>query len=83
MVAEDIIIAPVVTEKSSADMQEGKYTFKVAKKATKVDIKNAVEKYTFYWTPKSTTKIVLFTADNDDIVPSKNSDNLFYFLQKN
>ena len=44
MVAEDIIIAPVVTEKSSADMQEGKYTFKVAKKATKVDIKNAVEK---------------------------------------
>ena len=45
MVAEDIILAPVVTEKSSADMQEGKYTFKVAKKATKVEIKNAVEKY--------------------------------------
>ena len=44
MVAEEIIIAPVVTEKSSADMQEGKYTFKVAKKATKVEIKNAVEK---------------------------------------
>ena len=44
MVAEDIIIAPVVTEKSNMDMQEGKYTFKVAKKATKVDIKNAVEK---------------------------------------
>ena len=44
MVAEDIILAPVVTERSSADMQEGKYTFKVAKKATKVDIKNAVEK---------------------------------------
>ena len=44
IVAEDIIIAPVVTEKSNMDMQEGKYTFKVAKKATKVDIKNAVEK---------------------------------------
>ena len=44
MVAEDIILAPVVTEKSSSDMQEGKYTFKVAKKATKVDIKNAVER---------------------------------------
>lgn len=44
MVAEEIIIAPVVTEKSSADMQEGKYTFKVAKKATKVQIRNAVEK---------------------------------------
>ena len=44
MIAEDIILAPVVTERSNADMQEGKYTFKVAKKATKVDIKNAVEK---------------------------------------
>ena len=44
MVAEDIILAPIVTEKSSVDMQEGKYTFRVAKNATKVDIKNAVEK---------------------------------------
>ena len=44
MVAEGIILAPVVTEKSSADMQEGKYTFRVAKKATKIDVKNAVEK---------------------------------------
>ena len=44
MVAEDIILAPVVTEKSTMDMQEGKYTFKVAKKATKVEIRNAVEK---------------------------------------
>ena len=44
MVAEDIILAPVVTEKSNMDMQEGKYTFKVAKKATKIEIKNAVEK---------------------------------------
>ena len=44
MMAEDIIIAPVVTEKSSDGIQEGKYTFKVNKKATKVDIKRAVEK---------------------------------------
>ena len=44
MVAEDIILAPVVTEKSSDGIQEGKYTFKVNKKATKIDIKNAVEK---------------------------------------
>ena len=41
---EDIIIAPVITEKSNMDMQEGKYTFEVNKKATKVDIANAVEK---------------------------------------
>ena len=44
MVAEDVILEPVVTEKSSSEMQNGKYTFKVAKKATKVEIKNAVEK---------------------------------------
>ena len=44
MKPEDIIIAPVVTEKSNMDMQEGKYTFEVNKKATKVDIANAVEK---------------------------------------
>ena len=44
MVAEDIILAPVVTEKSSTGIQDGKYTFKVAKNATKIQIKNAVEK---------------------------------------
>ena len=44
MNAEDIIIKPIITEKSSAGLQEGKYTFKVAKKATKVQIAQAVEK---------------------------------------
>lgn len=44
MVAEEIIVKPIITEKSNMDMQEGKYTFKVAKKATKVEIRNAVEK---------------------------------------
>lgn len=41
---EDIIVAPIITEKSSTNMQEGKYTFKVNKKATKIQIANAVEK---------------------------------------
>ena len=44
MKPEDIIIEPVITEKSNADMQMGKYTFEVNRKATKVDIANAVEK---------------------------------------
>ena len=44
MLPEEIILAPVVTEKSNDSMQLGKYTFKVNKKATKVDIKRAVEK---------------------------------------
>src|SRR5574344_2249076 len=44
MLAEDIIIKPIVTEKSNDGLQGGKYTFKVNKKATKVDIAKAVEK---------------------------------------
>ena len=44
MKPEDIIIAPIITEKSNDGLQEGKYTFKVNKKATKVEIANAVEK---------------------------------------
>ena len=44
MKPEEIIIAPVVTEKSNDELQEGKYTFKVNKKATKVEIAKAVEK---------------------------------------
>ena len=44
MLAEEIIIAPVVTEKSNDELQEGRYTFKVNKKATKVQIAQAVEK---------------------------------------
>ena len=41
---EDVIIAPVVTEKSNDQINLGKYTFKVNKNATKVDIARAVEK---------------------------------------
>ena len=44
MLAEEVIVRPIVTEKSNDGLQEGKYTFEVNKKATKVDIANAVEK---------------------------------------
>ena len=40
----DIIVRPHITEKSSADVQDGKYTFVVDIKATKIDIKKAIEK---------------------------------------
>ena len=40
---EEIIVKPIITEKSSTAVAEGKYTFKVANKATKVQIANAVE----------------------------------------
>ena len=39
----DVLIKPVVTEKSSALMAEGKYTFRVDKDANKIEIKYAVE----------------------------------------
>jgi len=39
----DIIIAPVVTEKSSALSTSGIYTFKVIKSATKDQIKKAIQ----------------------------------------
>ena len=39
----DIIIAPVITEKSMAERSNNVYTFKVVKAATKDEIKNAIE----------------------------------------
>ena len=44
MLAHDIIIRPIITEKSMMGIAEKKYTFEVAKTATKIDIANAVEK---------------------------------------
>lgn len=41
--AQEIILAPVITEESMMGTAEKKYTFKVAKDATKIDIKKAVE----------------------------------------
>ena len=40
----DVIIAPIITEKSMDDAAERKYTFKVAKNANKTEIKLALEK---------------------------------------
>ena len=39
----DIIIKPIVTEQSMAEMATNKYTFVVDKKANKTEIKKAVE----------------------------------------
>lgn len=42
--AYDVIIAPVVTEKSADQMEASVYTFIVSKDANKIEIGNAVEK---------------------------------------
>ena len=39
--AEDVIIKPIITEKSYMEMANGKYTFQTKIDATKIDIKNA------------------------------------------
>ena len=41
--AQDIILAPVITEASMENVQSRKYTFKVAKDANKIEIAQAVE----------------------------------------
>lgn len=43
MVAQDIIIRPIITEKSMNGNTMKMYTFKVAKDANKIEIKKAVE----------------------------------------
>ncbi|MCL1848835.1 MAG: 50S ribosomal protein L23 [Clostridiales bacterium] len=39
----DVLIKPIITEKSSGLMAEGKYTFRVDRAANKIEIKYAVE----------------------------------------
>lgn len=43
MLAQEIILEPVMTEKAYAGIANKVYTFKVALKANKIEIKNAVE----------------------------------------
>ena len=40
----DLLIRPVITEKTSVMMQDNKYTFKVPLTANKTEIRQAVEK---------------------------------------
>ncbi|MBQ2943693.1 MAG: 50S ribosomal protein L23 [Ruminococcus sp.] len=43
MISHDIIIRPIITEKSMLGATEKKYTFEVAKTAGKIEIARAVE----------------------------------------
>ena len=79
----DVILKPVVTEKSMAGMSEKKYTFLVHPEANKTMIKEAVEKMfegakvkkvktkrrgmTFGQTAKTKKAIVWLTEDSKDI----------------
>jgi len=43
MAAQDVIIRPVLTEKTYADIPNKKYTFEVLKSSNKTQIKQAIE----------------------------------------
>ena len=43
MLAHDIVIKPIITEKTMGGMPNKKYTFKVAKSAGKIEVKKAIE----------------------------------------
>ncbi len=40
---QDIIMRPIITERSMRDMEQNKYTFVVNRRANKIEIKKAVE----------------------------------------
>ena len=44
MAAQDIILRPVITEASMADMDDKKYVFDVAVNANKIQVRQAIEK---------------------------------------
>ena len=43
MESSEVLVRPIITEKSNEQMALGKYTFRVALRATKPEIKRAVE----------------------------------------
>ena len=55
---EDILLEPVLSEKANLLREEGKYDFKVAQKATKTQIKEAVRRL-FNVHPVSCTTMVV------------------------
>ena len=54
----DIVIRPVITEQSMEDLDIKKFAFEVAKDATKIEIKKAVEEIFDVTVVKVTTSIV-------------------------
>ncbi len=54
----DVILEPLVTEKSSAQKEAGKYTFKVHSQSNKTSVKECVEKLFNVHVTKVSTRVV-------------------------
>src|SRR5438876_133588 len=61
-VSQDIIIKPIVSEKSFSDAGKGKYTFLVALHADKILIKNTVERLFDVKVTKVSTSVIKGTT---------------------
>ena len=66
MNAYDVIVKPVLTEKSYADIARKRYTFTVNNDATKIDVKNAV---------KEIFKVDVAKVNTINVKPTKKSQN--------
>ncbi|MBR5240017.1 MAG: 50S ribosomal protein L23, partial [Clostridia bacterium] len=74
MNAYDIIIAPIISEKSMTMLAEQKYTFKVNAKANKIEIKKAVEEIFKVEVDKVTTLNVIGKNKRVGVHAGKKSD---------
>ena len=74
MTNHDIIIKPIVSEKSMDQLADRKYTFKVAKDANKIEIKKAVEEVFGVKVEKITTARVLGKVKRMGATSGKRAD---------
>ena len=74
MNAYDIIIAPIISEKSMGMLAEQKYTFKVNANANKIEIKKAIEEIFKVEVEKVTTINVIGKNKRVGVHQGKKSD---------
>lgn len=70
----DIIIKPIITERSMDDMAYGKYTFEVDKRTTKSEVKKAVESIFGVKVEKVTTMNILGKVKRQGLHSGKRPD---------
>ena len=74
MTNHDIIIKPIVSEKSMDQLADRKYTFKVAKNANKIEIKKAIEDVFGVKVEKITTSMVIGKVKRMGATSGKRAD---------
>ena len=74
MLAHDIIIRPIITERSMDQVADRKYTFEVAKGANKIEIKKAVEEVFGVEVEKVTTMNYIGKPKRQGVFQGKRAD---------